>query len=153
MTLEEKFSSLIKEELPGKVGAELKEVLIKAEQDAKQIVTLEKTIADDTIKLNKLYESEANLKTQLEQHKSLDTKLANLEVKERALEITVLKIQLEEANKRADMVQNFTAGLVRNVEFRRTLSDFKSYPGHIDQYGSQQYVNSSQNSEETKTMQ
>ncbi|MCK9429319.1 MAG: hypothetical protein M0R17_04895 [Candidatus Omnitrophica bacterium] len=153
MTLEEKFSSLIKEELPGKVGSELKEVLIKAEKDAKdlkdlqlQYVKLEKKVQDYDRDLSKL-------QFELKEHDSLDAKLANLEIKEKALEVTILKIQLEEANKRADMVQNFTSGLVRNVEIRKQIYDSNSKQVPItDQYGNirMEYVNTTKAYGETK---
>lgn len=153
MTLEEKFSSLIKEELPGKVGSELKEVLIKAEKDAKdlkdlqlQYVKLEKRVQDYDKELSKL-------QFVLKEHDSLDAKLANLEAKERALEITILKIQLEEANKRADMVQNFTTGLVRNIEFRKNIIDSCGTQVPVsDQYGNvrMEYSNTTKNYDEFK---
>lgn len=153
MTLEEKFSSLIKEELPGKVGSELKEVLIKAEKDAKdlkdlqlQYVKLEKKVQDYDKDLSKL-------QSELNQHQTLDAKLANLEDKEKALEITILKIQLEEANKRASMVQDFTSGLVRNVEFRKQIIDSNSKQVPItDQYGNMrmEYANTTKSYDETK---
>jgi hypothetical protein len=152
MTLEEKFSSLIKEELPGKVGSELKEVLIKAEKDAGDIIMLNKRIQEDTEFLKELRDENSNLKTQLEQHESLDSKLNALEIREKALEVIVLKIQLEEANKRADVINSYTLGLVRNVEFRRNLFDNKQLPEQRDVNGYAFYPNSTQNSQETKTI-
>jgi len=152
MTLEEKFSSLIKEELPGKVGDELKKVLIKAEKDAKdlndlqlQYVKLEKKVQEYDRDLSKL-------QRELKEHNSLDSKLNALEAKERALEITILKIQLEEANKRADLISSYTSGLVRNTSFRRSIfdSENKQVPS-TDQYGNihTSYVNNTKNLEET----
>jgi hypothetical protein len=153
MTLEERFSSLIKEELPGKVGSELKEVLIKAEKDAEEILKLESIIREDTLKQSQLYEENSKLKAELSSHRSLDTKLVDIEKREKALEVTILKIQLEESNKRADLISSYTTGLVRNVQVRKGIFDGSMTQVPVTDnngYTRMEYSNSNKTYNETK---
>lgn len=152
MNLEEKFSKLIKEELPGKVGKELQEVLLKAEQDAKSLINLQRKYADLEKLLATTQDSNVILQKELKLHVDLDTKLVKIEEKERNFKITLLETKLEEANKRAEIVKEFTSGLVRNTIFRKQIfdSEDKQVP-YTDQYGNQTntYVNNTKNLTET----
>jgi len=62
-----------------------------------------------------------------------------LEEKERDLEVTTLTIKLEESEKRADMVQTFTSGLVRNTIIRKHILDSENIdmPMMYDNSGNQ----------------
>lgn len=69
--------------------------------------------------------------------------------RERLQEVTELKTQVVEANKRADMVVSFTSGLVRNTDFKRTVFNNEHQNGHTNSQG--QWVgNQSFNSNSTE---
>ena len=67
-------------------------------------------------------------------HKKLDERASELKSRESALkskqrnlDISILEIKLEEANKRADVVTQFTSGLVRNTEVRKNYFSNRSW--------------------------
>lgn len=152
MNLEEKFSKLIKEELPGKVGKELQEVLLQAEKDAKELEECKEYNKQLIKEKESLKFKISELNAQIDSKAVFEAKLTNLEERERDLKVTQLELQLGEANKRADMVKEFTSGLVRNTVFKRNIfdSENKNVP-YVDQYGNSQthYVNNTKNLNET----
>jgi hypothetical protein len=148
MNLEEKFSKLIKEDLPGKVGDELKKVLLQAERDAKDLKDLQLEYGKLEKKLVACEKDIDRLTLTLKEHVSLDLKKNALDTRERNLKITELEIKLEEAHKRADIVQEFTSKLVRNTNFRKTVFDSEgTNVPYTDQFGNicQAYVNNTKN--------
>jgi hypothetical protein len=133
--MEKEIEEIIKKNLPEHVGEVLKKRLTEADNDAFDLVKYKQFYEDTKDSLAK-----ANLK--IEEYKKLDERNFKLEdrertvaEKERMLDVTTLKIQLEEANKRADTVINFTSGLVRNVEFRKQVYDSQYQAGYSDGRG------------------
>jgi len=68
-----------------------------------------------------------------------DRKIADIEKRERDLELEKLKIKLEESEKRAEMVKEFTSGLVRNTSFRKTIFDSENQQPYTDSNGVYHY--------------
>ena len=54
----------------------------------------------------------------------------DLEKRMLTLELDLMKVRLDEAKRRGDMVMEFTKGLVRNTEFRRNVYTSNNIPGH-----------------------
>lgn len=137
--MNKEISEIIEKNLPAQVGAVLKETLAKAESDAAELKECKTTI--------KLI-SEQNLKTegQLRDHNKIDTREASVTVREKAVEkkevmqeVDVLKIKLEESEKRADIVTDFTKGLVRNTIYRKSILDSENQEGYPDANGNMVY--------------
>lgn len=126
MNLDKKLNELIKESLPEKVGAELREVLARAEHDKKHLK--EATIANEKAckQIDSYLKTISDLEKLLSEHEEISKRVLDVETREKALEIEVLKIKLNESEKRATMVQDFTSGLVRNTLVRKTIFDSDS---------------------------
>ncbi len=126
---------IIEKNLPAQVGAVLKETLAKAESDAIAVEEGKKTLAN-------LREFNRSLEKRLSDHGKLDDRETSVAARERAVkenevnqEVAVLKIKLEESEKRADAVTGFTTGLVRNTIFRKTVLDSENQLGYPDGNG------------------
>lgn len=150
--MKEDIKKIIEKNLPAQVSEVLQERLKQADADA---ISLAHYKIGDT----KNKAAIGKLEKQLKEQQALDTDikvnenlLKDIEKRERNLEISKLKIKLEESEKRADMVQAFTAGLVRNTTFKKTVFDsFQDGQPVIDGQGYTQYpVMSQKNLTETK---
>lgn len=149
----QEIEEIIKKNLPAQVG-EVLQARLKLATD------LENTNKYLNSSIEKLQLREKELIKEIEVYKKHDERNAALDAREKTLmererlqEVTELKTKLEEANKRADMVKEFTAGLVRNVEFKKRVFDSSSGPEGRDQYGQIQYATHTVNKEESKTAQ
>ena len=127
----EEIKAIIEKSLPAQVGEILQKQLAKGVQDAKG---LEAT----TQALNTEMKRTTELRERIEDYKRLDDRNSKLEIREKAVaekellsELSAIKIQLEEANKRADMVMTFTNGLVRNTSFRKNVFDSENQNGYM----------------------
>lgn len=125
------INEIIKENLPAQVGEILQQQLAKGEKDAKELVATVSAFESERRTNNEL-------RARIEEYTKLDTRNAALELrekevaeKERVIELTTLKIELAEANKRADIAVNFTNGLVRNSEFRKHIFDSENQTGYM----------------------
>ncbi len=148
--MEQEIEEIIKKNLPAHVGETLKKVLEKAKIDSEKVDNLDKA-------LTQRFSEIVALKSQISEYEKYDVRNTKIEEREqkvqeqeRSLEITILKVKLEESEKRADQVSEYTKGLVRNIEFRKTIYDNQSEP-YKDQYGGTQYQNKTQHSDVQKT--
>ena len=114
----------IAKSLPSVVAKELQLVLIKAEEDAKLLkdtqnaLKMERTKSiDQSEKINRLTE-------ELAKHSELNAKLADIEQRERNLQVQILTIKLGEADRRTETVREIALSLTRNIEYRE--SNFSS---------------------------
>lgn len=152
--LQEQISDLVKKELPAHVSTELQKVLKQAEADAKRVVDLEATLKrrDERIKY---FDGEQSKYQKTEKREmELNRREAGLDKRELELNNEILKIRLEESEKRADMVMGYTGTLVKNTTFRRNVMRTNSEDLLDPQnpyYNTGQMKNSSSSSQETIT--
>lgn len=119
--IQKDIAKAIKKDLPNQVGEQLQELLAQGERDAK-------AVKDQADQINKRIIEEDKLRKKIDEllelkHRSsgLDSRESDLNDQEDNLKVAMLEVKLEEANKRADMVKDFTSGLVRNTEFKETV--------------------------------
>ena len=133
LKLQKQIHKLINEDLPSKVGQELKKEL-----ESLAILRDEREEQDNTIK--ELQKDLNLVRKELKEHQSLDDKRENLRVRERAIEegernmkIAELKYQLQAEKDKTTHAVNINNQLVRNVEYRsdvmgsRTVRDDNGY--------------------------
>ena len=133
--MENEIKDIINKNLPAQVGDLLKARLEQAVKDAETVKGLEQALErreKDIIALNLKIEDYKKLNYTAESLKDKDEKLKE---RERLLELTLLKLQLEEANKRSDIVINFTNNLVRNTSFRKSVFENQNTSGYSDRNG------------------
>ena len=130
---------IIEKSLPAQVGTVLKEALAKAESDAT-------ALEESKTALKNLKEFNRSLEERLNAHRKLDAREAVVTVREDGVkkkevmqEVAVLTIKLEESEKRADAVTSFTAGLVRNTVFRKSILDSEDQAPMMDNAGNMIY--------------
>jgi hypothetical protein len=132
MSVEKEIQAAIKKNMPAQVGDNLKVLLAEGEK-AKQQAIEWKNEYDDVIKENRdLVKENDELKKLKHTAEALDKREAELNEKERQQEVEMLKVKLEEANSRANMVKEFTSGLVRNTNFRKNYYHTEDELGRND---------------------
>lgn len=127
----EEIKAIIEKNLPAQVGEILQKQLAEGVRNAKELEAMERLFNAETKRTTELRE-------RIEEYKNLDDRNSKLEIREKSvtekefmLDMSVIKIQLEEANKRADMVMTFTNGLVRNTSFRKNIFDSENQAGYM----------------------
>ena len=129
-TMQQELKDLITKHLPQATSDALQARLRQADTDAELVVT-QKARLDTLIEQIRDLESKLSAaNTALNNHKALDKREVELAERERVLEITLLKQQLESANTNTQFARDVAMGLVRNTEYRRTAlnSEFRSEP-------------------------
>lgn len=143
--MKEKIEKIIKEQLPELMGQELRSELTR-------LYNLE-------TKCDCLESENMSLKAQVSEHQDIQIRESKVKDREvdvskrekevenakRSLDIVTLKIKLEEAVKRANVIKDVTMGLVRNTDYRRTV--FGS--NEVMNAGCREYLNNNQTIEET----
>lgn len=124
--MQEEINEIIKKNLPAHVGEELQKVLAQAKEDADDL-------SSSKLYASSLYDENYKLKTELNNHANLDKRFEELKSREldleknqRNMEMKALEIKLVESEKRADMIREFTLGLVRNVDVRKEVYGTKN---------------------------
>jgi len=142
----------IERSLPKQVGEALQKRLQEAEKLEGKVRVLDTAINNLSEDLKKALEENSRLVEEADKvklsagflesfEKILKDREEAIKERERVRDIDTLKIQLEEANKRANMVASFTASLVRNTEFRRDVF------GSSTEIGSMHWNSSTQRNE------
>lgn len=133
--MNKEIREIIEKSLPAQVGAVLKETLAKAESDAIALGKSEKN-------LDNYREANRSLERKLNAHAHIDDRETSVGAREKAVEkkevmqeVDILKIKLEESEKRAATVTDFTQGLVRNTIYRKTILDNENRAGYTDLSG------------------
>lgn len=136
--MNEEIKAIIEKDLPAQVGKTLQKVLLKGEEAIEQVKELK-----EELRIEKGIVTNRDLK--IDNYKALDTRNEGLEAREKVvadkeikLEIEMLKVQLTESEKRADMVKEFTSGLVRNTTFRKTAFGTTNVSGAMNPQGYQE---------------
>ena len=130
---------IIEKNLPAQVGTVLKEALAKAESDAVALEESKKALVN-------LKEFNRSIEERLNAHGKLDAREVSVTAREVAVEkkevrqeVDILTIKLEESEKRADAVTDFTTGLVRNTIFRKSILDSETPGAYQNPDGSWTY--------------
>lgn len=146
------INEIIKKNLPAQVGDMLQERLKIADDS-------EKTIPSLNDQINKLLKTVSELESRLCSQKEIDQKIFESDTKKKQLEQDITKFDIGKLTYKLEAEQEKTAfakevalGLVRNIEYRRVLSDITSGPDGLDNYGNQRYSTHSQNSTESNTI-
>jgi len=150
----QEINEIIKKNLPAQVGDVLKQRLAQAdayESDVKHLtgvkVSNEATIIGLESKI-KEYEQFDN------RNAALDAREKELDNKERNLKIAELEFKLANEKEKTQFSQSVAMGLVRNIEYRKSIFDSETQSPFIDANGTWQYPQpTSKNHEENKTAQ
>ena len=130
--LEKEFKEAIDKNLSKEVGTRLQERLKELEEKEERLKTVEFHLRERTTELEAatavIYKSQ-DLESLISKNQSL---IEDIEKRERNLELTLVKMQLEESQKRADVVTTFVSGLVRNTNFRESVFDSEMRDGYYD---------------------
>ena len=144
--------AIIEKNLPQQVGEVLKQRLEQAEKDSNNVERL-KSINENACSEIKELQGEIKKYIQFDdRNRDIDKREKELSENEQAFKCNTLQVKLDEANKRANIVTEFTHGLVRNTIFKKNIFESADQPQVQDQYGSNQYVPpiTSTRNEETK---
>lgn len=146
--LMKEMQEAIKKNLPLQVGEELKKLIEQSKIDAAKV----KQLTNENTNLNSNINS---LNNKLSEYAKLDDRNTGLEAREkkviedeRDIKFKTLEYQLNSEKEKTQFAKDVALGLVRNTEYRRILHDSTTSPDGKDQYGSIQYSNKTQNSEE-----
>lgn len=135
--LNKELQELYEKHLPNQIGVALKRKLEQAEKDAAELSSLKQVH-------EKLQKENESLVNELKQHKSIDEKLAEIETKSKEVEerekkigIDELKYQLAAEKEKTQFTRDVAMGLVRNVEYRKTIFDSENvfHGGYHDPNG------------------
>lgn len=132
---EEEIAEIIKKNLPAHVGEVLKERLEQADKDTVKLKQQETALAEKNNKITSLEKT-------IEEYKQFDTRNAAITDREnkvteaeRNLKIATLEFQLQSEKDKTTFTRDITLGLVRNIEYRKTIFDSQSINGRYDDKG------------------
>ncbi len=127
-TQEQEIQEVIKKNLPAHVGDVLKERLAQADRDASALEAAKKIVEQ---KDNELKCKEATILD----YQAKDSQYLQLEIREKELEITTLKYQLETEKDKTQFSKDVALGLVRNTEYRKNIFDSENQAPFQDSNG------------------
>lgn len=138
--MNKEIEEIMAKNLPQHVGEVLNKRLVQADKDAadleaskKEVIKLEEA---NQILIEKVLNQDAIKKIQKETEQLKE----DLEKRERNLRITMLTLELDEANKRADIAREFTFAVFKNPTFKTmeqhvgttpVKNTYKDYSGNI----------------------
>lgn len=154
MDLREQIQAAIDKDLPKQVGDSLKKRLEEADETERKLELATSDIKEAIDKILYLKEKISVLEDLKIEKEDLDRKTKDLEKRENDLKITVLTSQLESEKEKSKFGFDVALGLVRNTEFRKSLSGFSHGPDlpPTIQGGYSTPQNSNNNSSETQTV-
>jgi hypothetical protein len=135
ITMKDEIRKILEKELSAEAGSVLKAVLEQGELDAANLKDLEK-------KHQVVMAEKSDLEQRLNVYKSCDIRNAGLEAREKALElkerdveIDILKLQLAVEKEKTEFVRGVSMGLVRNIEYRKSVFENEHTPSHNNNAG------------------
>lgn len=149
--IETEIKSIIEKNLPAQIGDVLKKTLEQAEKDAIKVKQLEEHIINKNLNISKLENKISKYEKFNERNLALKGKEKFIIEKERSLKIELLEFKLDIEKEKTDFTKLIALGLVKNLEYRRTLFNNTNEP-YKDQFNNIQCHNKSQNLQETKTV-
>lgn len=121
MSIEQEISDAIEKNLPSMLGTKLRERLEQADKDAAELGQFKKLHVTQGDQNQRLRDQVSALQEQLNQHKALDIRENEVAARERDAEIAGLKVQLNAEQRMSQYARDVAMGLVRNVEYRKSV--------------------------------
>lgn len=147
---EVEIKEAISKHLPQAVGDVLQERLKKADLDAQQIEKYRALLDEQRVIHASDIKTIATLQEELQKHTALAKREEAIAIRERNAEILELKTKLEAANANSVFARDVALGLVRNIEYRRSVFDSEDRSEPIIPPGSS-YQQGTANSHNTRT--
>lgn len=149
-TLENDIAEIIKQNLPEKVGAELKKELDELARLRVRVTELEKSNEQLTDKITELTALKLKASELDNREKALNDRELVLKDAEKDNKITLLEERLKVNDDKAQFCKDVALGLVRNTSYRSTVFDQRDIP-FIDNQGHSHYANTTIHHTEEKT--
>ena len=140
--MNKEIEDIIAKNLPQHVGEVLNKRLVQADKDAAELEMCKKDIKNlnenNSALLKRISEQDTIERIQKETEKLKE----DLEIRERNLKITVLTLQVDEANKRADVARELAFALFKNPTYKTIeqqngmmpiKTSYKDYAGNISE--------------------
>ncbi len=136
--IKDAIAKVVTENLPAQMGSAFTTFFAKAQENERIVENQKSSIASQALRLNDYAEKE-RLYDNTEQRIAEVTKRENeVKVKEDRLTITLLEMRLAASEARAVEISGFVSNLLRNTEFRRTVSEARYAQTHYS--GGQEHV-------------
>lgn len=151
MNLNKEIKKLAEQHLPKQVGDVLQKRLKRANEIEFELQELSELLIKKNDKINELTSIVSKINDLKIFEDSLKAKEKELNNLERNLELEKLKYQLESERDKTDFSMRVALGLVRNIEFRKTIFDSENQAPYQDSNGNWVYPTSlNKNLKETK---
>lgn len=121
MALDKKLQDAIKESMPEMVGKELRAMLEEGETAIDRVLALEVSLDDKNTHIDRLRTEVSALKVQLSQHAELSTRENKLAERERLLDLELLKVKLECADRRHVDFMGLMTTVFKNPVVKRSV--------------------------------
>ena len=121
--MEQEIKEIITKNLPQHVGDVLKERLNKADKLEKEVDYLNKVLAEAQKDIEHLKEKLQEERNHTYSEQQLKTELFRVEERERKLEMEILKLKLEESEKRADISTKLVETVFRSPVYRKHVEN------------------------------
>ena len=148
--LDQEIKQIIEKSLPSQVGKVLSERLETADKDANKVIHLNKLTKELRDEINGLKDMAKVHRDLVNRETLLRAGLAKLTEDKNNLAVTLLTTRLEESEKRADMVMDFTNQLMRNTIARKKILDSENQVPYDTNTGMIYPTTVSKSLEETK---
>lgn len=152
MNTELEIQEIIKKNLPQQVGDVLKIRLEQAEKDAKKVLELESKVFQLEKTLNEKQSELSAYKLLDERNSKLDERESFLDKIQHDLDLEILQQKYENEKDKSEFAKSVVLGLVRNIEYRKSIFDSENQNGY---YNGDQWVQPSpinKKLEETRKM-
>ena len=151
MEISQEVYAAIEKQLSAEAGGIIKNILVQADLDAKEVVSLKaklKNNEDYTVQLKRDLDNNKIKQSEIEANIN---RIKDIEKRERKLEIDKLTYQLESEKSKTEFSKQVALGLVRNSDYRTSVFTNETIPyTNKDGYDSLRYPNKSVM--ETKTI-
>ncbi len=121
--MEQEIKDIIAKNLPQHVGDVLKERLNKADKLEKEVDYLNKVLTEAQKDIEHLKEKLQEERNHTYSEQQIKTELFRLEERERKLEMEILKLKLEESEKRADISTKLVETVFRSPVYRKHVEN------------------------------
>lgn len=127
--MEQEIKDIIAKNLPQHVGEVLKQRLDQADRDAVELKRLESVLDKKEVYVNKLEQQNYELKIKISDENALQQRERAVEDRERNLELEMLKLKLEESEKRNHIGTQLVETVFRSPVYRKHVENmtFSSY--------------------------
>lgn len=127
--MEQEIKDIITKNLPHHVGEVLKVKLAKADDDAYQVKRLESELIEKEESIRKLTSLNKELSVKILSEETLKEREKAVEERERNLEIEMLQLKLQEAEKRSNVGTELVQMIFRSPVYRKHIENmtFSNY--------------------------